>query len=176
MSVNFDYLKKYVSHNDLKGTYFLPVFEEEISAAEKILGFDFPRELKNFYNQIGAGILSCGEKYPEMFAESVTNEILPPLVVANFSKGILLWEGQDHWMSEDAYELLEPGDLPFFEIGDSSSFMVMKSNSDNPNAVWTDCGVKIEDSFEKFIWRLYYESPSFYGDIIEDYIAAHKQS
>ena len=60
-------------------------------------------------------------------------------------------------------ELLQPGDLPFFEIADSSSFMVMKLRSDNPNAVWSDCGVKIEDSFEKFIWRLFYEDPGFYG-------------
>jgi hypothetical protein len=163
MSVKFDYLKKYVSHNDLKGTYFLPVFEEEISAAEKILGFNFPRELKNFYNQIGAGILSCGEKYPEMFAESVTNEILPPLVVANFSKGILLWEGQDHWMAEDTYELLEPGDLPFFEVGDSNYFLIMKPHSNNPSAVYDMGGNLVEDSFERFIWRLYYEDPSYYA-------------
>ena len=61
------------------------------------------------------------------------------------------------------YELLEPGDLPFFEIGDSSSFMVMKPHSDNPNAVWYMGVEKIEDSFEKFIWRLYYEDPSYYA-------------
>jgi hypothetical protein len=65
-------------------------------------------------------------------------------------------------MSYSTYELLEPGDLPFFEIGDSSSFLLMKLNSDNPNAVW-DYDLTICDSFEEFIWRLYYESPSFYG-------------
>ena len=49
----------------------------------------------------------------------------------------------------------------------------MKLNSDNPNAVWTDgySPIKIEDSFEKFIWRLYYESPWFYDDFIEAYYA-----
>ena len=66
------------------------------------------------------------------------------------------------------YELLEPGDLPFFEIADSSSFLLMKPFSDNPNAVW-DYDLKIEDSFEKFIWRLYYESPSFYEGIIGEH-------
>jgi hypothetical protein len=67
------------------------------------------------------------------------------------------------------YEDLEPGDLPFFEMYDSSYFLVMKPHSDNPNAIWTISNIKIEDSFEKFIWRLYYESPEFYGKIIDDY-------
>ena len=41
----------------------------------------------------------------------------------------------------------------------------MKLNSENPNAVW-DWDTKIEDSFERFIWRLYYEDPGYYGEII----------
>ena len=64
-------------------------------------------------------------------------------------------------MAESAYELLQPGDLPFFEISDSSSFMVMKLNSDNPNAVWFMGHEKIEESFERFIWNLYYDDPSY---------------
>ena len=161
--MKYEYLRKYVGHNDLKGTYFLPVSGEELAKAEVELGFEMPNQLKEFYKEIGAGILSCGEKYPEMLADSLTNEILPPLVASNFSKGILIWEGQDNWMAEPTYELLEPGDLPFFEIGDSSSFMIMKPNSDNPNAIWYMGREKIEDSFEKFIWRLYYEDPSYYA-------------
>ena len=39
----------------------------------------------------------------------------------------------------------------------------------NPNGLRSGDRARIEDSFEKFIWRLYYESPSFYDDIIEDY-------
>jgi antitoxin YxxD len=162
MTERYSYLKKY-----LKGTYFLPVSKLEIEEAELQLKVELPIQLKDFYNEIGAGILSCGERYPEMLADSLTNEILPPLVAANFSKGILRWDGQDNWMSESTYELLEPGDLPFFEIGDSTRFLIMKLYSDNPNAIWAFGNIKIEDSFEKFIWRLYYESPWFYDDIIE---------
>jgi len=161
----YDFLKKYVGHNDLKGTYFFSISEEEIGEGERILGCKFPDQLKEFYKEIGAGILSCGNKYPEMKCEYVSNDILPPLAAANFSKGILEFDDQDYYMAKPTYELLEPGDLPFFEIGDSTRFLVMKLNSDNPNAVWC-YDIKIEDSFEKFIWRLYYESPWFYDDII----------
>ena len=53
--------------------------------------------------------------------------------------GILQHPEEEYYMAESAYEDLEPGELPFFEIGDSSSFLIMKLNSDNPNAVWC-CG------------------------------------
>jgi hypothetical protein len=46
----------------------------------------------------------------------------------------------------------------------------MKANSDNPNAVYTDTGIKIEDSLERFIWRLYYESPRYYAKVISEYL------
>jgi hypothetical protein len=158
---------------------FFPISEKDIEKAEHLLGFPFPSQLRQFYKTIGAGALDTPYNSSQEYeAPSLTNYILPPFVVANFTKGILTWEGQHtHWMAEDVYEDLEPGDLPFFEIGDSSRFLVMKPHSENPNAVWTDgIPLKIEDSFERFIWRLYYESPWFYDDIIEDYIAAHKQS
>jgi hypothetical protein len=149
--------------------------EEEILEAEKNLGCSFPSQLRKFYEEVGCGTLQNPHIVPEDYKFSSANEILPPLDVVNFSKGILFWEGQNHWMAEATYELLSPGDLPFFEIADSTRFLIMKPNSDNPNAVWIDSStVKIEDSFEKFIWRLYYESPWFYDDIIEKYYASKK--
>lgn len=161
MANNYDFLKKYVGHNDLKGTYFLKVEENEICEGERILKHELPSQLKEFYNEIGYGTLSCGEKYPEMYCE-ISNLILPPITASNFSKGLLEFEDQDFYMAESTYELLEPGDLPFFEIGDSTNFLLMKLNSDNPNAVWW-YNEKIEDSFERFIWRLYYEDPAYYS-------------
>jgi antitoxin YxxD len=169
--MSYDFLKRYVGFNDLKGTYFLPVKQEEIENAEKLLGKKFPSELQKFYQEIGTGILSCGEKYPEMYTD-VYNDVLPPHAAVNFALGITEWEGQQNFIARDIVEEdLNPGDLPFFEIVDSCRFLIMKLNSDNPNAVWTISGIKIEDSFERFIWRLYYESPSFYDDIIEKHYA-----
>ena len=146
---------------------FGELYDGELAEAERILGQPFPKELKDFYKEIGVGKLMKSHNSPSDYHFSAVNEILSPISAANFAKGILFWEGQENWMAESAYEDLEPGDLPFFEIGDSCSFLLMKLNSDNPNAVWTHTGIKIEDSFEKFIWSLYYESPDFYGDIIE---------
>ena len=178
MTSEYEYLKQYVGNNDLKGNYFLTVIENDVKCAEKNVDKKLPAELKSFYKKIGAGILSCGKKYPEMLADSLNNEILPPLVAAHFYQGIIEHQVEpkeealhygENWLALSTLEDLEPGDLPFFEIGDSSRFLIMKMKSDNPNAVWTVSGIKIEDSFERFIWRLYYESPWFYDDIIEDH-------
>ena len=141
------------------------VSEDEIIKGEQILGLPFPDQLKDFYRQIGYGNLTTPSNPAPDYDFYSSNEILPPSVAARFAKGILEWESQTHWMSEATYELLEPGDLPFFEIADGSCFLLMKLNSENPNAVW-DWDTKIEDSFERFIWRLYYEDPGYYGEII----------
>ena len=159
--MTYPYLTQYIGHNDLSGNYFLPVSEEEIKKAENILGYIFPSELKLFYQEIGSGTLSGGEKNSEK-SHSLMNDILPPLVSARFATGVLRWDDQEHWMLEATYELLSLGDLPVFEIADSTSFMVMKPLSDNPNAVWYQGYEKIEDSFEKFIYNLYYDDPAYY--------------
>ena len=54
------------------------------------------------------------------------------------------------------------GKRPFFEIGDSSSFLMMKRNTKYPDGVYDNLGHLVEPSFERFIWRLYHESPKFY--------------
>ena len=166
---------------------------EEIIQAEKVIGSPFPAELKKFYNEIGCGTLQAPYEYGSDYKFYNSNEILPPTVVAGFyhlaeehhkkpenertSLDVLLNLDkfynviENHSISVGALELLEPGDLPIFEMYDSSHFLIMKLNSDNPNAVWSQGlrPIKIEDSFEKFIWRLYYENPWFYDDIIEAY-------
>ncbi|WP_010299842.1 SMI1/KNR4 family protein [Candidatus Odyssella thessalonicensis] len=179
MDNTYEYLKKYNWQNYGKSivrigrdNIFYDCSLEEIQRAEEQLGRNFPSELRSFYLSIGYGHLTTksGEQEDAIFPNS--NEILPPHIAVDYMQGIIEHPEEDpYYMSPDTYEDLEPGDLPFFEIGDGSSFMVMKLNSKNPNAVWSDCGVKIEDSFERFIWRLYYEDPSFYGPIIEAYYA-----
>jgi hypothetical protein len=143
----------------------------DIIAAERLLGFQFPAELRQFYQEVGCARITSPEKRPVSYKFYDSNEILPPLVAAHFYQGIKKYheaqfedplEYDEHYLANYILDLLEPGDLPFFEIGDSSSFMVMKTQSDNPNAVWYMGEEKIEDSLEKFIWKLYYEGPSYY--------------
>lgn len=179
MTENYSFLQKYIGHNDLQGIYFLPVELEEIKTAEQKLGFSFPVQLKNFYEKIGSGILSA--------PDGDGNIIIPPLAAVAFYKPLddpdrfdsdgnqieiecgsyLSTEQEDYFMSSSAYEAIQPGDLPFFDVYGGSQFFVMRPHSNNPNAVWSDNGLKVEDSFEKFIWRLYYESTTFYDAIFE---------
>ena len=177
----YEYLKSYMGKN-INGesitvwnhNVFHPVSEQEIREAEKILGFSFPSQLKEFYLSIGDGYLTTPSSSSPEYSFSGANNILPPLVSATFYKPLngdhrlkdecTFIDGKDetHYMAEWVYELLQPGDLPFFEIMDSTYFMVLKPHSESPNAVWYLGGEKIEDSFEQFIRNLYYESPSYW--------------
>ena len=168
MTSNFSYLKKYIpGGGGINSNCFGGVSKTEIENAEKKMQKKFPSELHKFYEEIGYGMLRSPHNTPPDYQFYSNNEILPPHIAVDYMMGVLEHseDGRysDYYMSESAYELLQPGDLPFFEIGDSSSFMVMKLNSDNPNAVWFMGHEKIEDSFEKFIWNLYYDDPSYYS-------------
>jgi hypothetical protein len=163
----FEYLSNHLygrDGKDFNGNLFYQVTEQEILEGEKILGYPFPAELKAFWREVGCGNLCAPHNHdPKQEIPIDGNAILPPKAVANFAKGVLFWDGQEHWMSETTYEyFIESGYLPFFEISDSSSFMVMKTRSDNPGAIWLDTGSKIEDSLEKFIHNLYYKNPFYY--------------
>ena len=70
---------------------------------------------------------------------------------------------EQYAMSPDDYSIMQKGCLPVFYIGNGCGYLTLKPHSETPNAVWEDFGENIvEESFEKFIWRLYYESPSYY--------------
>ena len=163
----YEYLKEFLPpHPEYDGTnrnWFYPVEEKSIGEAEKRIGFDFPNQLKAFYREIGYGSLYAPHDITDGYQTFLSNKIFPPSMVAD----IMINGPESGLIIDSFYELLEPGDLPFFEIGDSTRFLIMKLYSDNPNAIWAFGNIKIEDSFEKFIWRLYYESPWFYDDIIE---------
>lgn len=133
---------------------FGKVSKEDIIKAELSLKMRFPSELRKFYEEVGCGYLTTPKNPPSDYRFLGTNLILPPTIVERFYHGQLLNEDYECYMSENTYELLEPGDIPVFEIGDSSSFMIMKPQSENPNAVYTDTGIKIEDSFDEFINNL----------------------
>lgn len=163
--MDFSYLKKFVRTASASvhapENLFYPVSVDKIANAEHKLGYCFPSQLKAFYKEIGFGILESPENPPEGYHFYGVNRIIDPLSLAD----IVLNGPESEQIMPATYKLLEPGDLPFFEMYDSSHFLLMKLNSDNPNAVWF-YDTKIEDSFEKFIWRLYYESPSYYGDLM----------
>lgn len=164
----YDYLKQFIKKNSSKskqGNKFYPVEESEIISAEHWLGYEFPSELKQFYQEIGYGFLTHPKTFGENYSFCNVNRINPPdLIIDMLQNG-----AESGFIAPDVYEDLEAGDLPVFEIGDSTRFLIMKALSAKHNAVYTVSGIKIEDSFERFIYRLYHENPSYYDDIIEDY-------
>lgn len=188
MTKKYSFLEKHIHRpTDGKGetiticntNSFGVVSKEEIEAAERILEQPFPEQLRNFYQEIGTGYLTTPYNPPKNYEFPGVNEILPPLVAAHFYKGIIehhtikkkeeALSYDDHWFSHETLEIVEPGDLPFLEVWDSSKFLLMKPNSDNPNAVWVFGNIKIADSFEEFIQKTYYEDPAYYDAIVLEY-------
>ncbi len=167
---------------------FSKVTLEEIEQAEAKLGFQFPSQLREFYLEIGDGYLVAPyNTTDENYHFGNSNEILPPMVVAEFYKPLgtnqhlqeinnarekidfssfldrIASSSGTNWITMEAYEDLPDEALPFFHIGDSVDFLIMLPHSSTPNAVWDIFGNHIiEESFEKFIWRLYYEDPAYY--------------
>ena len=168
----FEYLKKYVkTKGDRNSNSFYVIEDSEIEKQEKRLGIKFPNQLKQFWKEIGCGFLRYPEKVPDGYEFSGINRIASP---SNTVDMVLL--GQESGsILHDIWQELEQGDLPFFEIIDACRFLVVKTNSDNPNAVYTNTGIKIEDSLERFIWRLYHENPSFYNEIVAAEMEKRKQ-
>jgi hypothetical protein len=152
----YEYLKRYVNFNDFDGkkpmNWFESVSENDIFLSETRLGFKFPDQLREFWLNIGYGSLPNGS--------SNYNHFLYPKAIAD----ILLSDpdSPDCPVIYEFYDMLEPGDMPFFEIGDSVSFLYMRPKSEKPNAVYDSLGNEVSPSFEEFIHRLYYESPTFY--------------
>lgn len=172
--MSYDYLRQFIpGGSDVNDNWFLHLEKKEIEDGEKTLGVSFPSELKSFYEEIGFGMLRSPINPPKGYQFYSNNEVLPPSVAAHFAQAIVQHqkkpfeepiEFDEHWINNDALDLFEPGDLPFFEIGDSNSFMVMKPHSENPNAVWWMGHEKIEDSFEQFIYKLYHIDPAYYSE------------
>lgn len=156
----YEYLKKYINNEEggfHNSFYKFDIYE--IKKAENKLNIVFPSQLVDFYKEIGYGFLTMPYEAPDDYIFSCTNRINSPDMIEDM---LINREGSG-LIDEDTLEILEPGDIPFFEIADSSSFMVMKTKSENPNAVWYMGHEKIEDSFEEFIKNLYFKGPDYYS-------------
>ena len=155
----YDYLKKYVNIADSKANEnsFYTVQPEEILEAEEKLTFNFPKSLKEFWLEIGYGFFRASIPEKNIQHAVWSNRLVHPLDIAS-----IMLEGEDSGLiTSEGIEMLQEGHMPFFEVGDSTSYLVMRPESDTPNAVyWYD--TLIEDSLETFIWKLYHESPIYY--------------
>ena len=153
---NFDYLKKYIDNVEERRNRFHPLSLQEIETVEKRLGYKFPSQLCTFYKEIGYGTFQNNSDL-SVTDNTFANRLLDPESAADIK---LL--GYDSGQILPSVKFAED-ELPIFEVDGGEMFFVMKPQSDNPNAVYRDMGQGVlEDSFEKFIWRLYYESLLYY--------------
>lgn len=164
----YQYLKKYVNFNSFKeggGPYnwFEPITRDEINKAERQLGFSFPSQLKEFWLEIGFGSLPNTISNENSVKEKhfLNNHFIHPNNIADI---FILKDESEYILPYIVEEFESYGEnaILFFEIGDMSSFLIMRPTSEYTNAVYDQCGVMIEKDFERFIWKLYHESADYY--------------
>ncbi|WP_341747861.1 SMI1/KNR4 family protein [Candidatus Tisiphia endosymbiont of Dascillus cervinus] len=171
----YDYLKKYINFDQFDGkrpyNWFEKIDVDEIKIAENRLNFSFPISLKEFWLEIGHGSLPNPANLKDDFIGVHNNHFFSPQQIAD----IMLLKEESDYILPEAVEYIEEGyikddDIIFFEVADMSSFLVMKPSSDKPDAIYDEIGNLIEEHFERFIWRLYHESPDYYLHVHPDYL------
>jgi hypothetical protein len=161
----YDYLKKYVNKSVSNGkeNSFYTFDLKRIENCERKLGYTFPEELKEFWMEIGYGFFRSSVPEKGINQNDWTNRLATPDDIME----ILLEGAESELITETGLDLLDEGALPFFEVSDSTSFISMKPNSEDPHAIYYLIDYKIADSLEEFVYRLYYESPIYYLNIVD---------
>lgn len=144
-------LKKTDESGDLR-TAFWSVSADQLTQFETKTGVTLPPELRRFYEQVGHGRIQLGRNGE--WAEFDLNIIVEPERLTS------LFLRTDPSFEVDA-ELVEEGDLPFFDMG-IHSYLVMRPNSDDPDAIyWPYDAVPISKDIWEFTNRLLTD-PRFY--------------
>ena len=156
----YEYLDKYVDidyDGSVRQNRFSSLCEKEVLEQEKRLGYKLPSQLREFYFTIGYGNFRNNHDR-SIIQKDWANRLLDPTSLADIK---LL--GYDSGQITSDVEFAEE-DLPFFEIADGNYFFCLKPQSTHPNRVY-DADDVVAESFEEFIWKLYYVSPIYYFDL-----------
>jgi antitoxin YxxD len=109
---DFSFLKKYVLPSeriqappDFKHKFY-PLLKREVEEAEQRLKRTFPKELREFYLQIGYGRMCIHQR-------TFNNLIMDPHSIADLILGEDYWE--DYYLVEEIAE--DPHLFPFFFLG-----------------------------------------------------------
>ncbi|MGA8942629.1 MAG: SMI1/KNR4 family protein [Thermoactinomyces sp.] len=146
---DFSFLKKYVLPSEhVKAPpeqkhIFYSLDEREIEEAEKRLNQKFPKELREFYLQIGYGFMCKSGK--NMFI----NRIMDPHSVADLILGENIYE--DYYLVDEIAE--DPHLFPFFEVGDDSFiFLDLSKETKYYPVIWEL--FQVAYSLEQFLRKL----------------------
>lgn len=143
---NFDFLKQYIIKNqkvDISNMKhcFYKVSTEEIQEAENRIAFEFPKELKEFYSQIGYGFICKDDT-------SHTNRLTFPEDIADR----ILYKGDIYDYLQDEDEWLED-ELPFFNLDGEDGWITIKLSGQDKDSIFY-FGEKIAQSLEEFLIKM----------------------
>lgn len=133
---------------------FYPVTENEIKEVEKELNLKFPKELINFYKEVGYGFIKG--------SDFNINRIMDPYSVRDFRLRVNDFE---FYPDIEIYDEFENNKLIFFE-GSESALMSIELNDHYRNAVYY-YDIQIATSLEVFFRKLE-ENDKYYLELLTD--------
>ncbi|MFS0656943.1 SMI1/KNR4 family protein [Bacillus sp. 179-C3.3 HS] len=133
---------------------FYPVTENEIKEVEKELDLKFPKELVNFYLEVGYGFIKG--------TEFNINRIMDPYSVRDFRLRVNDFE---FYPDIEIYDEFENNKLIFFE-GNESALMSIELNENNRSAVYY-YDIQIATSLEEFLRKIE-ENDKYYLELLTD--------
>lgn len=133
---------------------FYPVTENEIEEVEKELDLKFPKELVNFYIEIGYGFIKG--------SEFNINRIMDPYSIRDFRLRVNDFE---FYPDIEIYDEFENNKLIFFE-GSESALMSIEVNENNRSPVYY-YDIQIATSLEEFLRKIE-ENDKYYLELLAD--------
>ena len=133
---------------------FYPVTENEIKEVEKELDLKFPKELVNFYKEVGYGFIKG--------SEFNINRIMDPYSVRDFRFRVNDFE---FYPDIEIYDVFENNKLIFFE-GSETALMSIELNANNRSAVYY-YDIQIATSLEEFLRKIK-ENDAYYLELLAD--------
>ncbi|WEZ06997.1 SMI1/KNR4 family protein [Priestia flexa] len=133
---------------------FYQVNENEIKEVEKELDLKFPKELVNFYIEVGYGFIKG--------SEFNINRIMDPYSVRDFRLRVNDFE---FYPDIEIYDEFENNRLIFFE-GSESALMSIELNENNRSAVYY-YDIQIATSLEEFLRKIE-ENDKYYLELLVD--------
>ncbi|MFP7288496.1 SMI1/KNR4 family protein [Shouchella clausii] len=133
---------------------FYQVTENEIKQVEKELSLKLPKELVNFYSEVGYGFIKG--------SEFNINRIMDPYSVRDFRLRVNDFE---FYPDIEIYDEFENNKLIFFE-GSESALMSIELNENNQNPVYY-YDIQIATSLEEFLRKIQ-ENDKYYLELLTE--------
>ncbi|QAA21804.1 SMI1/KNR4 family protein [Sporolactobacillus terrae] len=134
-----------------KNNTFFPVSLNEIEGVEKELSLKIPKELKNFFLNVGYGFINKN-KYN-------INRLMDPYSIRDFK---LKQNDYEFFPDIEVYDDLED-ELIFFEANETAMISIKLSDAEQSQIYYDDS--KIADSLEEFLGKIS-ENDMYYMNLI----------